>query len=288
MSLYALLAESAASMGFAAFGAAEACPLGAEAGKRLGDYIAEGRNADMDYMARNVEKRLDPTELVPGARSVMGFLVPYDHHADPNIASFAHGEDYHKVIKDRIHRFVAENAAALDAASGGRFSYRAFTDSAPVMEREWAVRCGLGFIGCNNFLISPTAGLRTLIGILICNLPFEALDCGQLRSQKAAVPKDCGACGACIAACPTGALTAPYRLDARRCISFLTIEAREKDPSNPECHGHLFGCDCCLDACPWNREVPGWPEFSSNSARLDRNPEEIFSIFARQRKKPGQ
>lgn len=284
MSLYDLLADSAASMGFAAFGSAEACALGSDAQKRLGDYLAEGRNADMDYMARNVEKRLDVTALVPGARSVMGFLVPYDHHADPQIASFAHGEDYHKVIKDRIHRFVQENLAALSAATEGAFSYRVFTDSAPVMEREWAVRCGLGFIGCNNFLISPVAGLRTLIGILVCNMPFEALDCMSLRRQKASMPRDCGQCLKCIKACPTGALEAPYRLDARKCISFLTIEAREKDISAPECHGHLFGCDCCLDACPWNRDVKGWPQFSVNSERLDRNPEEIFSIFARQRK----
>ena len=284
MSLFALLAGSAASLGFAAFGAAEACALGPEAQKRLGDYLAEGRNADMDYMERNVEKRLDVTALVPGARSVLGFLIPYDHHADPHIASFAHGEDYHKVIKDRIHRFVQENLAAFSAATDAPFSYRVFTDSAPVMEREWAVRCGLGFIGCNNFLISPVAGLRTLIGIMICNVPFEALDCMQLRRQKAAMPQDCGQCLKCVKACPTGALEAPYRLDARKCISFLTIEAREKDLSKPECHGHLFGCDCCMDACPWNRDVKGWPQFSSNSEKLDRNPEEIFSIFARQRK----
>ena len=284
MSLYPSLATSAASLGFAAFGAAEACALGPEAEKRLNDYLAEGRNADMDYMGRNVDKRMDVTLLVPGARSVLGFLAPYDHHSDPSIASFAHGEDYHKVIKDRIHRFVQDNLEALEAAAGGSFSYRAFTDSAPVMEREWAVRCGLGFIGCNNFLISPTAGLRTLIGIMICNVPFEALDCEQLSSQKASIPQDCGACGACLAACPTGALMAPFKIDARRCISFLTIESRTKDPSNPACEGHLFGCDCCMDACPWNREMRGWPEFSCNSERLDRNPDEIFSIFARQRK----
>ena len=284
MSLYPSLAQSAASLGFAAFGAAEACALGPEAEKRLNDYLREGRNADMDYMERNVQKRLDVTLLVDGARTVMGFLAPYDHHADPHIASFAHGEDYHKVIKDRIHRFAQENSGELAAAAGGEFRYRAFTDSAPVMEREWAVRCGLGFIGCNNFLISPTAGLRTLIGVMVCNVPFEALDCEQLRAQKESVPKDCGACGACMEACPTGALMAPYKIDARRCISFLTIESRTKDPSDPACHGHLFGCDCCMDACPWNRDMPGWPEFSSNADLLADNPDNIFSIFARNRK----
>ena len=284
MTLYETLHRSATALGFAAFGAAEACALGPDAERRLQDYLAEGRNADMDYMGRNVEKRLDVTLLVEGARSVMAFLVPYSHHDDPCIASFAHGEDYHKVIKDRIHTFVAANREALDAAAGGDFSFRVFTDSAPVMEREWAVRCGLGFIGCNNFLISPVAGLRTLIGVLVCNVPFETVDCEQLRAQKEAVPDGCGSCGACIQACPTGALMAPFKRDARRCISFLTIEARERDNSSPAVHGHLFGCDCCMDACPWNRDIEGWPQFSSNADRLADKPGDIFSIFARQRK----
>lgn len=284
MSVYPQLAASAASFGFAAFGAAEACALGPDAERRLQEYLSEGRNADMDYMDRNVEKRLDVTLLVEGARSVMAFLVPYSHHNDPQIASFAHGEDYHKIIKDRIYAFVAANREALDAAAGGAFSGRVFTDSAPVMEREWAVRCGLGFIGCNNFLISPVAGLRTLIGTLVCNVPFEALDCEQLHAQKEAVPEGCGACGACIEACPTGALMSPYKIDARKCISFLTIEARGRGNSPTAVNGHLFGCDCCMDACPWNREIEGWPEFSSNAARLADRPSDIFSIFARQRK----
>ena len=249
MVLYETLQESATALGFAAF-------------------VAAG----------------DVTLLVEGARTVMGFLAPYDHHDNPHVASFAHGEDYHKVIKDRIHLFVAQNREALDAAAGGEFACRVFTDSAPVMEREWAVRCGLGFIGCNNFLISPTAGLRTLIGILVCNIPFEEIDCMRLRRQRASMPEDCGRCGQCIAACPTGALEAPYRLDARKCISFLTIEAREKDPSNPALGEHLYGCDCCLNACPWNVEIKGWPEFSSNADRLADRPSDIFSIFARTRK----
>ena len=284
MALYETLYDSAFALGFAGFGASGASALGPEAERRLSDYLAEGRNADMDYMARNVAKRLDVTLLVDGARTVMGFLAPYDHHNDPRIASFAHGEDYHKVIKDRIHLFVEENRDTLDAAAGGAFACRVFTDSAPVMEREWAVRCGLGFIGCNNFLISPTAGLRTLIGILVCNIPYEEIDCMRLRRQKASIPPDCGKCMKCIKACPSGALEAPYRLDARKCISFLTIEARERDYSEEKAHGHLFGCDCCLDACPWNVELPGWPEFSCNAGRLADNPDDIFSIFARQRK----
>ena len=227
---------------------------------------------------------VDVTLLVEGARTVFAFLAPYDHHDNPVIASYAHGLDYHKVIKDRIHAFVEANRAALEAACGGSFAYRAFTDSAPIMEREWAVRCGLGFIGCNNFLISPTAGLRTLIGIMVCNVPFEEVDCMRLRRDKAAVPADCGRCGACVNACPTGALSEPYTIDARKCISFLTIESRTPERGNDASHGHLWGCDCCLDACPWNTDTPGWPEFSCNRERLAADPEEIFSIFARNRK----
>ena len=280
MSLWATLEQSAHQLGFADIGAARAAALGPGARKSLEAYLAEGRNADMDYMARNVDKRLDVTLLVEGARSVMAFLVPYDHHDTPGVASFAHGLDYHKVIKDRIHLFVERNRAHLEAAAGGRIACRVFTDSAPVMEREWAVRCGLGFIGCNNFLISPTAGLRTLIGILVSNVPFEALDCASLQAKKAAVPDGCGQCHKCIEACPSGALTEAYRLDARRCLSFLTIESREAHPAG----GQLYGCDRCMDACPWNRPLKGWPEFSVNQELLEKDPENIFSIFARNRK----
>ena len=119
MALYETLHDSATALGFAAFGAAEAAALGPEAQRRLSEYLSEGRNADMDYMERNVDKRLDVTLLVEGARTVMGFLAPYDHHDNPRIASYAHGEDYHKVIKDRIHLFVKENRDIADLALYG-------------------------------------------------------------------------------------------------------------------------------------------------------------------------
>ncbi len=280
MNLYGTLASSAAALGFAGFGAAAAAPATEQSRKKLENYLESGRCGDMDYMGRNLQKRLDITLLVEECRSVMAFLAPYDHHEGGRIASFAFGEDYHKVIKDRIHLFVQRNMAALEQACGSKPLYRVFTDSAPVLEREWAVRCGVGFIGCNNFLISPTAGLRTLIGILAINLPFEKLDCGQLRSQKERLPRDCGGCLKCIKACPTGALEAPYTIDARRCVSYLTIESRRKGPVGEQ----IFGCDRCMDACPWNCPYPGWPEFSSNEEALTLNPENIFSIFARNRK----
>ncbi len=267
--MYSDLLSGAQALGFADFGAAKAEPLGPRCGARVESYLAEGRNAGMAYMAGNLEKRLDPTALVPGAQTIFCFLVPYSRHFSTKIASYAFGFDYHRVVKDRIHLFMQQNRESLEAACGEPLRYRVFCDSAPVLEREWAVRCGLGFWGCNNFLISPVAGLRTFIGVAVCNVPFEAVDCDRLRSRKASLPVDCGRCGACLRACPSGALEAPFTMDAGRCISYLTIEAEDK-PAAGDCrlHGRLFGCDSCLEACRWNRDIEGWSEFSCHSASL--------------------
>ena len=287
--MFADLHSSAAALGFADFGAAKAAPLGQPVRERLERYLAEGRNASMAYMAANLEKRLDPAALVPGAQSIFCFLVPYSRHRSAKIASYAFGKDYHKVVKDRIHLFMQQNAAALEKQCGGPLQYRVFCDSAPLMEREWAVRCGLGFWGCNNFLISPLAGLRTFIGVAVCNVPFEVVDCEELRVKKASLPAACGSCGACLRNCPSGALEAPFRIDARRCISYLTIEAEEKPQAGCEgLHGRLFGCDACLEACRWNKDLPGWEEFSIHSGqlqdenilKLDDIPQEILDDSA--------
>lgn len=284
--MFSALLSSATALGFADFGAAKAEPLGRQSRARLEEYLAEERNAGMAYMAGNLEKRLDPTELVPGAQTVFCFVVPYSRHDSAKIASYAFGKEYHSVVKDRIHMFLQQNAEALEAVCDGPLKYRVFCDSAPVLEREWAVRCGLGFWGCNNFLISPVAGLRTFIGVAVCNVPFDAVDCSELRSRKASLPADCGRCGACLRACPSGALEAPFRMNARRCISYLTIEAEEK-PLAGDCrlHGRLFGCDSCLEACRWNKDIRGWNEFSCHSealkddsiARLEDIPQEILA-----------
>lgn len=275
--MYPDLLSGAYALGFADFGAAKAEPLGSQCSARIGSYLAEGRNAGMTYMAGNLEKRLDPTALVPGAQTIFCFVVPYSRHASTKIASYAFGLDYHRVVKDRIHLFMQQNHEMLEAACTEPLRYRVFCDSAPVLEREWAVRCGLGFWGCNNFMISPVAGLRTFIGVAVCNVPFEAVDCGQLRSKKASLPADCGRCGACLRACPSGALEAPFTMDAGRCISYLTIEADEK-PAAGDCrlHGRLFGCDSCLEACRWNRDIEGWSEFSCHSELL--KDEEIATL----------
>lgn len=263
------LLSTARELGFADFGAAKAEPLGQQSRLRLENYLAEERNAGMAYMAGNLEKRLDPRALVPGAQTIFCFIVPYSRHSSTKIASYAFGLDYHRVVKDRIHLFMQQNRARLEDVCCEPLRYRVFCDSAPVMEREWAVRCGLGFWGCNNFLISPVAGLRTFIGVAVCNVPFEAVDCEALRLKKASLPADCGRCGACLRACPSGALESPFTMDARRCISYLTIEAEEKPAAGDRrLHGRLFGCDCCLEACRWNRDIDGWSEFSCYSESL--------------------
>ena len=184
------------------------------------------------------------------------------------MASYALGEDYHKIIKDRLY-ILLQKLTGITTGRDKPLRGRVFTDSAPVLERAWAVKAGLGFIGKNNFLISRKAGIRTLIGIIITDLELPAT---SPENEK----KYCGACTRCLEACPTGALCAPYRLDARKCISYQTIENKalsklvtEKKEPFPRLYGRYFGCDACLDACPWNgKNRPGWPEFSSRRQLL--------------------
>ena len=224
-------------------------------------FLAEGRNGGMGYLARNLEKRFDPTLLVPGARSVLCFLAPYGA-AGGGVAGFAQGVDYHKVVKDRLFAVIGELKEAFPAFDG-----RPFVDSAPVMERYWAVKAGLGFIGQNNFFISPEYGLRTIIGVVICNIPAD-----RFAPHAALAATECGSCGACRAACPSGALRAPFELDARRCISYLTIESHDPLPADlaetAARRGWRFGCEECMRACPWDKPLTPLPEFETHRASL--------------------
>ena len=253
-------------MGFADCGCTEVLSLSGsneeeiykEAGQR-------GHFGKMEYLKRNVDKRMDPTLLLEGAKSVIVFLAPYGGESlatedGLKFSSYALGTDYHKIIKDKLYRIVS----FIEESCGRKKICRVFTDSAPVMERSWAVRAGLGFIGKNNFLISHKAGIKNFIGTIITavELPY---------SDKTA-ENACGQCTRCLDACSRKALYAPFRIDASKCLSYKTIE-EPLGEENPADNGRtgtitpkwIFGCDDCADACPWNRfNKPGWPEFSSN------------------------
>lgn len=238
-------------LGFAAAGVTPARPSTHEDDLRA--WLAAGKHGSMAYLARYVEERLDPGRLLPGARSIIMVADLYHPRSGEDdeqgkgtawgrIARYARGTDYHEVIKRRLH----ELADALRAEFAPE-SFRAFTDTAPVLEREHAARAGLGWVGKHTLVIHPRLGSFTLLGGIVTTLAI-----GEPLGQKP-VTDHCGTCTRCIDACPTDAIT-PYSVDASRCISYLTIERRGVIP--PEFHeaigGHLFGCDICQDVCPHN------------------------------------
>lgn len=237
--------------------------------RRFKEYISRGENADMKYLAKNMDKRENPSLLVPGARSVICFLAPYSSIRS-SVAAFALGKDYHDVIKEKLRR-ISLHLSQECAKHNLEYNGRCFTDSAPVMERYWAAEAGLGFIGRNNFLISPEHGLRILIGVIICNIPPDWL--GERREKLA---EGCGECRRCMDACPEGALYAPFRLDARKCISYHTIESHELYSARPVGYkGQIFGCEICLRACPYDRESEGWEELRANAEEiLSKSPQD--------------
>jgi epoxyqueuosine reductase len=198
-------------------------------------------------MANHFDKRLDPRILVPGAKSVVSLLLNY--HSDlrqedpeaPKISQYAFGEDYHHVIKKKLKAFMAFIQEEIGEVGG-----RVFVDSAPVMDKAWAAKSGLGWVGKNTNLISKKRGSFFFIAELILDLELE---------YDLPATDHCGNCTACIDACPTEALIAPYQIDGSKCISYLTIELKDQIPS--EFQGKMdqwaFGCDVCQTVCPWNR-----------------------------------
>lgn len=242
------LKAEARRIGFEACGVARAEPLDEEA-RRLEAWLTEGRHAGMDWMARNFDKRVDPRSLVPGARSVVSVLHSYYQPVEPprepgvgRISRYAWGDDYHDVLKEKL----AELFDWLDHRAGG-VAGRAFVDSAPVMDKAWARRAGLGWIGKNANLLNPELGSFFFLGELIVDV---ALPPDTMAADH------CGSCTRCLDACPTGAIYEPYAVDARRCISYWTIEHRGPDFSEDVARllgPWVFGCDICQDVCPWNK-----------------------------------
>lgn len=242
------LKSSAIRLGFSACGVAPAEPVDASVANAFRSWIAGRNQAGMDYLANNVEKRLDPTLLVEGARSVVSVALNYyparqlDATKQYEFAWYAYGQDYHEVVKERLNTLAGLLLSDVD----GEVHYRIFCDTAPVLERYWAWRCGLGWIGKNTQLIIPRAGSAFFLGEIIIDRPFTSYD--------EPLPDRCGTCTRCLNACPTRALATPYTLDAARCLSYLTIEYRgEKLPAEAvHAMGNcVYGCDRCQQACPW-------------------------------------
>lgn len=266
--LYWKVKELAHNLGFADFGSANIGPVSEISRTGYMDSMDSGYFAGMEYLHKNVEKRFNPGLLVEGAATIMVFLAPYslpDSFIPPKgVSQYALGEDYHKVIKGKLFTIMQ-----MIGQECPNFNGRAFTDSAPVLEREWGVRAGLGFIGKNNFLISKNCGIKNFIGCIICNAeipPTLEMEPGKANSNIGS----CGECTLCLDACPTGALHLCHKIDARKCISYHTIENRNLANdialgTVPDLSGQYFGCDRCLNACPWNsKNHPGWTGFHTN------------------------
>ena len=258
-------------LGFLACGISQARFLHEEV-KGMEKWIAQGNHGSMDYLARNMDKRLDPTKLVPGAKTVVSVLYNYYPKKDIfankklKIARYAYGEDYHQVMKDKLHQLLH---ALRDA--WGDIAGRPFVDSAPVHERAWAKNSGLGWIGKNTLLLNKQVGSFFFIGNLIIDIALE---------PDAPTSNHCGTCRRCIDACPTQALSDNGTLNARRCLSYINIESKNSPtealatvlPTQKKDEQHwVFGCDICQEVCPWNRfAIPHTePRFDPNTALMD-------------------
>ncbi|MCM1336995.1 MAG: tRNA epoxyqueuosine(34) reductase QueG [Candidatus Amulumruptor caecigallinarius] len=248
-------------------GIAKAAPVAAEDTDRYRSWISTGHHGCMDYMTRYDDVRADPRMLLDGACSIIVAAFPYFHPDPPlpsrrRIARYARGEDYHAVVRRRLNSAVDVMKETL----GGE--YRVCVDTAPLRERYWAVRAGLGFIGRNNTLIIPGAGSYFFLGEIITTLPLTPDEPCSLS---------CGDCGRCVRACPVRALDGNGALDASRCLSCVTIEQRGPLPPGTRLHGRLAGCDTCQEVCPHNsvKHTAGLPEFAPTNPLLTLTDAEL-------------
>jgi len=273
-----LVRKWALDAGFERVGMARARPVARTGYVR--DWLARGWAGDMDYLRRHHRLREDPARLLPGARSVVVVAHNYNHRpasvqtpgprgpystADQGepprgrIAQYAWGRDYHRVLRKKLQRLAGQ----LHQLGDEPVQTRVCVDTAPIMERELAAAAGIGWIGKNTIIVHAELGSFFLLGEIITTLELE---------PSTPIPDRCGSCTRCLDACPTGALVAPYQMDARRCISYLTIEHRgDIDRSlRPLMGNWVFGCDVCQDVCPYNRRAPltSEPAYEPN----DRNP----------------
>ncbi|WP_445385928.1 tRNA epoxyqueuosine(34) reductase QueG [Robiginitalea sp. IMCC44478] len=240
-----IIKEEAKRLGFLSCGISRAEFLEEEA-PRLEAWLKQGMQGEMSYMENHFDKRLDPRKLVPGARSVVSLLLNYYPEEQQNpesykISKYAYGTDYHFVIKAKLKEMLATLQDEIGQVHG-----RAFVDSAPVLDKAWAARSGLGWIGKHSNLLTRQVGSFYFIAELILDLELE---------YDHPVTDHCGSCTACMDACPTQAIVAPYVVDGSKCISYFTIELKNEIPKSVkgQFDDWIFGCDVCQDVCPWNR-----------------------------------
>jgi epoxyqueuosine reductase len=267
------LKQRAQALGFSACGVSRAVFLEEDA-PRLEDWLNSNMHGQMHYMANHFDMRLDPRKLVPGAKSVISFLYNYytnkkqTDESAPILSKYAYGEDYHFVVKDKLKQLLQELQEEIGEING-----RAFVDSAPVMERVWATKAGLGWMGKNTNLINKGKGSFFFLAELIVDYEFE---------YDTPATDHCGTCTACIDACPTDAIIKPFVVDGSKCISYFTIELKEAIPDEMKgkFDNRMFGCDICQDVCPWNRfSTPHEePRFDPDEAMLNMNKQDWIEI----------
>ena len=272
--------QKALGLGFHKVGFAPAEEL-VEEGGRLKSWLGLGFHGEMQWIEREPEKRSDPRLLFPGAKTVVillhNYFTPHRHENDPakgKISRYAWGDDYHDVLKEKLRELLAFIQTLEPGADG-----KVCVDTAPIMEKAWAARAGLGWIGKHSNLITREFGSWVFIGEIILNL--------DLQAQPAIEPDRCGTCTACLEACPTGAITKEYIVDSNRCLSYATIELRAPrlpDEISDDLNGWLYGCDICQDVCPWNRfEKPTEEKrFEPREGNVTASLDEILSLSPEQ------
>lgn len=266
--------EEAHRLGFVAVGVSQAVQLQTEA-RHLEEWLRQERHAGMGYMENHFDKRIDPRKLVEGAKTVISLLFPYDqalqHPAHPQIGKisrYAWGEDYHEVLKEKLYELFYWLDEACNGVNG-----RVFVDSAPVMDKVWAQKSGLGWMGKNGNLLNRKAGSFFFICEIISDLDFL---------PDAPTSDHCGSCTRCIDACPTQAIYQPQVVDANKCISYWTIEHKGEIPRaiGQQFENWIFGCDVCQEVCPWNKfsVISTEPRFRAREGITDTTLSEWLSI----------
>ena len=282
--LAAWIVSEARRLGFSLVGFASAGP--ARTAAQYQTWLERGYQGQMAYLARPeaVARRQDISRVLPGVQTVVSVAANYYTTAPPAelgedparglISRYARGDDYHDLLTNRLRQL----GAAIEDWVGGTAAWRAYVDTGPLLEREWAARAGLGFVGRNTHLIHPRLGSWLFLGELLLTIPVSPLsDTAQLHRAGS-----CGTCTRCLEACPTGALIAPHVLDARRCISYLTIELKGPIPADlrPLIGNRIFGCDICQQVCPWNQRFAQPSSEAAFQPRPDNLAPSLLDLMA--------